>query len=144
VSELPALGDVGIWSSAFALAPAVAIREAAAEIEELGFGAIWVPEGFGTKESLSTAALVLSATRRVTVCTGIANIWARDPVAAATGARSLMEAFPGASCSDSESVTRSRCRRGATSSPCTPCASSLRPCCSYLTRGERLTKSSAS
>ena len=30
----------------------------------------------------------------MTVCTGIANIWARDPVAAATAARSSMEAFP--------------------------------------------------
>ena len=38
------------------------MRAAAAEIEELGFGALWFPEGFGTKESLSTAALVLAAT----------------------------------------------------------------------------------
>jgi probable F420-dependent oxidoreductase len=94
VTALPPLGRVGVWSSAFALAPAAAMRAAAAEMEALGFGALWFPEGFGTKESLSTAALVLSATRRVTVCTGISNIWVRDPVAAATAARSLMEAFP--------------------------------------------------
>ena len=71
------------------------MREAAAEIEQLGFGALWFPEGFGTRESLSTAALVLAATESVPVCSGISNIWARDAVASATGARSLMEAFPG-------------------------------------------------
>ena len=78
LSAVPPLGRVGIWSSAFALAPAAELRAAAAEIEELGFGALWFPEGFGTRESLSTAALVLAATERVPVCTGIANIWARD------------------------------------------------------------------
>ncbi len=71
------------------------MRAAAAEIEQLGFGALWFPEGFGTRESLSTAALVLEATEAVPVCTGITNIWARDAVASATGARSLLEAFPG-------------------------------------------------
>jgi probable F420-dependent oxidoreductase len=95
LTALPQLGRVGIWSSAFVIAPAAAMREAAAEIEELGFGALWMPEGYGTKESLSAAALVLGATRRATVCTGISNIWARDATATATGARTLMEAFPG-------------------------------------------------
>jgi probable F420-dependent oxidoreductase len=84
-----------VWSSAFALAPAAATRAAAAEIEQLGYGAVWFPEGFGTKESFATAGLILAATERVTVCSGIANIWARDPVATATGARALMEAYPG-------------------------------------------------
>jgi probable F420-dependent oxidoreductase len=92
---VPPLGAVGVWSPAFALAPAAEMRSAAAEVEALGYGALWFPEGFGTKESFSTAALVLGASERIAVCTGIANIWARDPVAAATGARTLMEAHPG-------------------------------------------------
>ena len=71
------------------------MRTAAAELEALGFGALWFPEGFGTKESFSTAALVLAATEHVPVCSGIANIWARDAVPSATGARTLSEAFPG-------------------------------------------------
>lgn len=95
MSGIPPLGRVGVWSSAFALAPASELRAAAAEIEALGYGALWFPEGFGTRESLSTAALVLAATERAPVCTGIANIWARDATASATGARSLMEAHPG-------------------------------------------------
>jgi probable F420-dependent oxidoreductase len=95
VSPPPPLGRVGVWSSAFALAPAAQMRQAAPEIEALGYGALWFPEGFGTKESFSTAALVLAATERVPVCSGIANIWARDAVTAATGARTLAEAFPG-------------------------------------------------
>ncbi len=92
---MPPLGPVGVWSPAFALAPAAAMRAAAAEIEALGFGALWFPEGFGTKESFASAALILGATERVPVCSGIANVWARDPVATATGARTLMEAHPG-------------------------------------------------
>ena len=95
MTGLPPLGRVGVWSSAFALAPHGALREAAAEIEQLGYGALWYPEGLGTKESLTTAALVLAATERVPVCSGIANIWARDAVTMATGARTLADAFPG-------------------------------------------------
>jgi probable F420-dependent oxidoreductase len=79
----------------FAVAPAAASRPAAAEIEELGYGCIWYPEGLGTRESFTNGAVLLGATTRIRVASGITNIWGRDPVAAANGARVLDDAFGG-------------------------------------------------
>ncbi|OHV30290.1 LLM class F420-dependent oxidoreductase [Parafrankia soli] len=88
------LGHVGVWTFAFDGQPSSRVREAAAEIEELGYGAIWYGEGFG-RDAVSQAWLLLSATRRVTVASGIANIAFRDPIALAGAARALGETFPG-------------------------------------------------
>jgi probable F420-dependent oxidoreductase len=89
------LGPVGAWTFALERRPIGEEREALAELEEVGFPAVWIPEGRGSKEILSHAALLLPATRRLVLATGIASIWARDPVAMATGARTLGDAFPG-------------------------------------------------
>lgn len=88
------LGRVGIWTFAFDGRPAGLVREAAAEIEELGYGAIWFGEGFG-RDSVSQAWLLLAATRRIAVAAGIANIAFRDPITMAAAERALGEAFPG-------------------------------------------------
>ncbi|MGW7410945.1 TIGR03620 family F420-dependent LLM class oxidoreductase [Streptomyces sp. NPDC054863] len=88
------LGRVGIWTFAFDGRPAGLVREAAAEIEELGYGAIWYGEAFG-RDTVGQAWLLLSATRRITVASGIASIERRDPIATASAARTLGEAFPG-------------------------------------------------
>ncbi len=85
---------VGIWTFAFDGQPAGLVREAAAEIEELGYGAIWYGEAFG-RDTVGQAWLLLSATRHVTVASGIANVALRDPMATATAERALGEAFPG-------------------------------------------------
>jgi probable F420-dependent oxidoreductase len=87
-------GEVGIWTFAFDGQPAGPVREAAAEIEELGYGAIWYGEAFG-RDTISQAWLLLSATRRLTVASGIANVALRDPMAMASAERALGEAFPG-------------------------------------------------
>lgn len=88
------LGPVGVWSFALERLSAPRAREVAAEIEELGYGAVWFPESVGSKEVFAHASLLLSATRRVIVASGIANTWARDPVAMANGARTLADAYP--------------------------------------------------
>lgn len=85
---------VGIWTFAFDAQPATRVREAAAEIEELGYSAIWFGEAFG-RDTFGQASLLLNATRRITVASGIANIAFRDPIATATATRTLGEAFPG-------------------------------------------------
>jgi len=87
------LGRVGVWSNAPSLAQAAVVREGLPVLEELGYRALWYPEG-GAKESFSTAALLLSWSERLVVATGIANIHARDPMAAANGARTLADAHP--------------------------------------------------
>lgn len=88
------LGAIGIWTAQFDYQPAAKAREAAAELEQLGFGAIWFPESVG-RESLTNAALLLGATSRIVTATGIANIYARDPVTMAAGQKTLAEAYPG-------------------------------------------------
>jgi probable F420-dependent oxidoreductase len=73
------------------------IRDAqniAREIEALGFGSLFIPEG-GGKDSLVESAAFLAATDRLVVGTGIANIHFRIPTPAETGARTLSALHPG-------------------------------------------------
>jgi probable F420-dependent oxidoreductase len=88
------LGRVGIWTFALDLQPAASARELAAEIEALGYGAVWVPDAVG-RDPLVHAALLLSGTDRIVVGTGIAQIWGRDPMSMNAGWKTLGEAFPG-------------------------------------------------
>ncbi|MGA4844010.1 TIGR03620 family F420-dependent LLM class oxidoreductase [Streptomyces sp. G45] len=88
------LGRVGIWTFAYDGQPAGRVRESAAEVEELGYGALWYGEAFG-RDAVGQAWLLLSATRRVTVASGIANIAFREPNTTAAAERALGEAFPG-------------------------------------------------
>ncbi len=85
---------IGIWTSALDRQPAAVVRRAAHEIERLGYGALWVGE-VTRREAFANASLLLSATDRLIVATGIANIWARDPTAMAAGQRTLAEAWSG-------------------------------------------------
>lgn len=78
------LGSIGIWTFQFEHCPAAKAQEAAAELEQLGFGAIWFGEATG-REALTHASVLLAGTKRTVIATGIANIYARDPVAMAAG-----------------------------------------------------------
>ena len=94
--ELAALlGPVGVWTFALERRSVDEERRLLRELEEAGFGAVWIPEGLGSKEVMSHAALLLAGTERIVLATGIASIWARDPVAMATGGRTLAATFPG-------------------------------------------------
>src|SRR5581483_10679883 len=87
------LGEVGIWSFQLELVPAARAAEVVLEIEALGYGALWIPEALG-REAFTHAALLLGATPRLLVATGIANIWARDAMTMASAQRTLAEAYP--------------------------------------------------
>lgn len=88
------LGPVGVWTFDAERMAAAAEREYAKTIERIGFKALWIPESLGSKEVFAHASLLLGATSRLIVASGIANIWARDAVAMANGARALVEAYP--------------------------------------------------
>ncbi len=77
------LGRVGVWTRELRTGDESARREVAAQLEELGYGALWFPGGHGD-DSMDCARIVLDATSRVTVATGITNIWTEpaDGVAA--------------------------------------------------------------
>jgi probable F420-dependent oxidoreductase len=87
------IGRIGVWVPAFAMQPAAEARPAARDIEALGYDTLWYPEGLGTRESFTNAAVLLGATDRIRVASGIANIWGRDGVTAATAARVLADSF---------------------------------------------------
>lgn len=87
------LGEFGIWSFEFERRPLAWAREALAELEEAGWGAVWVPELSG-REALTHAGFLLSCTRRIPVVNGIAQIWARQARWARAGAALLAQAHP--------------------------------------------------
>lgn len=89
------LGKLGIWSFGLQANTAAAEREALAAYEAAGYRTTWFPESIGSKEALAHAAILLAGSARMIVATGIANIYARDPMAMMNGARALAEAWPG-------------------------------------------------
>ncbi len=89
----PPLKKIGIWTGAFEQQPAGKVKAAVAELEQLGYGAVWFSEAFG-RESLTQAGLLLSASSHIVVATGITNIYGRDPVTAAAAQKTLSEAYP--------------------------------------------------
>src|SRR5215831_2787687 len=86
------LGSVGIWTTRFEDHPAAKVQEVASELEELGYGAIWFGEANG-REAFTNAGLLLAATRRIVIATGIANIYGRDAMAMASAQKTLAEAY---------------------------------------------------
>ena len=89
------LGAVGVWTHDVERMSAAGARDYVHAIEAFGFAALWIPESLGSKEAFAHASLLLGATMKLVIATGIANIWARDPVAMANGARTLVDAYPG-------------------------------------------------
>lgn len=88
------LGRVGIWYGSIDALPTPEAQRAAQVVEELGFGALWVAEAVGRDPFVSSAVL-LSATSQLKLATGIANIYARDPMTMVAGQKTLAEAYPG-------------------------------------------------
>ncbi|MHB8612936.1 MAG: LLM class F420-dependent oxidoreductase [Candidatus Dormibacteraceae bacterium] len=87
------LGPIGIWTSTLDAQPAAEAQEAARELERLGYAAIWFGESV-RREAFSNAGILLAATSRIVVATGIANIYARDALTMSAGQKTLAEAYP--------------------------------------------------
>jgi len=83
------LGRLGVWAWTDLMTAAEA-ADFARELEALGYPMLWIPEAFG-REALTHAAWLLAGTETLTVATGIANIYARDPVAARCAQMGLNE-----------------------------------------------------
>jgi probable F420-dependent oxidoreductase len=85
------LGCVGAWTFAFDVRPTAQIRDDAAAIESMGYSALWVPEGSASRDVFSHLSLLLAATSRLAVASGIANVTARQPEVMAAGFRTLAD-----------------------------------------------------
>lgn len=87
------LGRVGVWTFQLDVQPMALAQEAVAELESLGYRTVWVPEAVG-REPFASCALLLSATERLNLATGIASIHARSPMTMQAGWKTLSERFP--------------------------------------------------
>ncbi|MEU6575854.1 LLM class F420-dependent oxidoreductase [Streptomyces sp. NPDC046805] len=88
------VGRYGIWNVGLrsedpALRPEIA--EAAAELEQLGYGAVWL----GGSSAPRHAVPLLDATSRLAVGTSIQSIWQYDADASAAGFTEVESAHPG-------------------------------------------------
>jgi probable F420-dependent oxidoreductase len=86
------LPSIGVWNAVFRQENP-GVLAAAAEVEDLGYGAIWMPGGqhAGLAEHLQN---LLNATRRAIVATGIVSIWTHPPAETAAMHHALEQAFP--------------------------------------------------
>jgi probable F420-dependent oxidoreductase len=71
------LDGIGIWSAQMRYGDPGLIAESAAELEELGYTAIWIPDVGG--DVLGSVETLLRATPGISVATGILNVWMHDP-----------------------------------------------------------------
>ena len=67
------IGGTGIWAHQLRYGDAGQIGEAAAELDELGYTALWVPDVGG--DLFGALEVLMSSTRRALVATGILNLW---------------------------------------------------------------------
>ncbi len=83
------IGRLGVWTWMDGL-PGAASLAFARKVEAWGYGALWIPEAMG-REPFALAGWLLAHTDTLIIATGIANIYARDPIATAQGQRTLAE-----------------------------------------------------
>jgi probable F420-dependent oxidoreductase len=74
----PKLGRIGIWSLELRFSPPEEQIAAAAELDELGIPALWIPGGLGGDVTGDVDRL-LGATGNATIATGIINVWRHEP-----------------------------------------------------------------
>ena len=87
VSLKPDLGRFGVWTGG------PVTPEQAAEIEKLGYGAVWV--GGSPAAELAFAEPILENTESLQLATGIVNVWSAPAKQVAESYHRIEKAFPG-------------------------------------------------
>jgi probable F420-dependent oxidoreductase len=82
------LGKIGIWRHPSGLTP-----EVVAEVEALGYGAIWV--GGSPGGDLSVVENLLEVTDHIVVATGIVNVWKDDAATIGADYHRIAARYPG-------------------------------------------------
>ena len=89
------LTGTGIWSGELRRhADPGEVADAAAELDELGYAALWIPGG-EPGSAFNAVSGLLGATRSATVATGILSVWSHDPELVAAERSELHDAFGG-------------------------------------------------
>jgi probable F420-dependent oxidoreductase len=87
------IGKLGIWFFLDAMTASETV-EFARKAEKLGYGAMWIPEAVG-REPFAHAGYLAAHTERIVFATGIANIWARDPITMSAASKTVAEVSGG-------------------------------------------------
>jgi probable F420-dependent oxidoreductase len=82
------LGKIGIWRHASGLTP-----EVLAEVEALGYGAIWI--GGSPDGDLKVVENILDATDHIAIATGILNVWKDDAATVGPSYHRVADKHPG-------------------------------------------------
>lgn len=91
--EVDRIGKLGVWQHVDNLsAPDAA--EFASRVEDWGYGALWIPEAVG-RDPFSILGYLVARTEKLVFATGIANIYARDPMTMRATRETLAEASGG-------------------------------------------------
>ncbi len=83
------IGKLGAWYFLDTMS-AEASADTAGRLEELGYPVLWIPEALG-REAFAASAFLLARTDKITIATGIANVYARDAMGAAAARKQLAE-----------------------------------------------------
>jgi probable F420-dependent oxidoreductase len=88
------VGRIGVWcSSRIWPQDAGAAAESAAELEELGYQALWL--GMSPAGNMEQPEALLAATSRMAVATGIVSVWDAPPAVVSAGYHRVSAAHPG-------------------------------------------------
>jgi probable F420-dependent oxidoreductase len=83
---------MGLWSIELRMADPGEITDAAAELDELGWGTLWIP-GLGGGDVLGDADRLLGATRDTKVAIGVLSIWRHQAAEMAAGHARLRHTY---------------------------------------------------
>jgi len=86
-------GRLGVWAWIDTMS-AEEVADFAVKIEELGYSMLWVPEAVG-RDPFSILGYLAARTSKLKLATGIANIYARDPMTMRAIQHTLAEASGG-------------------------------------------------
>jgi probable F420-dependent oxidoreductase len=85
------LSGIGVWSAGLRAKSPEEVADAAAELEQLGYTSLWIPDFNGG--IFDSAERLLGATSKITVGTGILNLWMYTPQHVAEEHRRIQAAY---------------------------------------------------
>jgi probable F420-dependent oxidoreductase len=77
MAHVKAVSGTGVWSMGLRYGDRGEAAEAAAELEDLGYSALWMPDVGG--DVFDAVERLMAATKSVTIATGILNLWMHTP-----------------------------------------------------------------
>ncbi len=87
------IGRLGVWAALDGQSPDENVAFAQ-QLERWGYSALWIPEAVGL-DPFSTLGYLAAHTEKLVLCTGIANLYARDPMTMKAIHKTMSQLAPG-------------------------------------------------